>query len=753
MQGSIRKLAFIVSLSLLLNAVLPAPLSAQQTEDSDDPKFVEISPASGTVVAATDVTITGRIEDASAVEVAVDNVKARTDSEGRFTLKGVPLKTGKNTITVVATDAAGNEEEAELELIGKDLVPPVTPVVFAVKPTTRLTYQIVEGRSEPESRVVISGGAKPALIDAAYGTGLFTGLVRLREGKNDLNVIALDEAGASPPVRVSIERTITSAPAPPEGEPAQINISSGATQRALPGTEFPHPLVALVTDVRGLPVEGVKVEFTVRFSDARFAGGFERDTARTDETGHASARLGAGKTFGINLVRADFAGNTSSPAAFDVETIEPRGDKETSVSGVLLDIFRHPLEGVTVHLGKRTIKTGRDGRFAMQKVAPGLDQRLEVFGEGIQSGGYMWSDASYAIDVLPGADNSLGRPIFVSPLNEGPPLGAGEPFALDAEGRVTSKGAVLAWQDDYEREVVPEVSLLHGVRVTATPPAKFEGKPFSATLVVKERVPVTLDDGLATGNYYFIQPSGAEFDTPLPFKSPNSDKLAPRARVLVMRYDAQAGRWIREGTARASEDGKAVVTDGGSGIRRGGWYAFPSEKTHPEFTNVDFLQIEGNPRFEGTTIVHIEVYSVGKSAVMATARGEGEFKRLHFRITLPAMNGEASFDNKGMDPGDTSKALYVTVSPSLYIMEPNDRLILLAVGRPHPGGYYVWTSADPSIASVEPFLNDGGAEHPNRANVVAHRSGKVKISAMYITPTGEASVATSEVICRQAKPR
>jgi len=74
------------------------------------------------------------------------------------------------------------------------------------------------------------------------------------------------------------------------------------------------------------------------------------------------------------------------------------------------------------------------------------------------------------------------------------------------------------------------------------------------------------------------------------------------------------------------------------------------------------------------------------------------------------------------------------------------------VGRPHPGGYYVWTSADPSIASVEPFLNNG-TEHPNRANVVAHRPGKVKISATYITLAGATAVGTSQVICRQAKPR
>lgn len=753
MQGSISKLSIIVGFFLVLSGLSPAPLRAQQTEDSDDPKFVEIRPASGTVIAATDVTIAGRVEDASPVEVAVGDIKTKADSKGQFTLKGVPLKTGKNTITLVATDAAGNTEESELELIGKDLVPPVAPVVFTVRPNTRLSYQIVEGRAEPESRVVISGGAKPALADAAYGTGLFTAFVRLREGENDLTVVALDDAGASPPVRVSIERMGALTPLPPDGEPAQINISSGATQRALPGTEFPHSLVALVTDARGLPVEGVLVEFTVRFGEARFAGGRERDTARTDVTGHASARLSAGKSVGINLVRADFDGNISSPAAFDIETIEPRGDKQTSVSGLLLDAFGHPLEGVTVRLGRRTIKTGRDGRFAMQKVEAGPNQRLEVFGEDITSGGYKWSDASYPIDVLTGADNSLGRPLFVSPLNEGAPLSAGEPFALDAEGRVTSKGAVLAWHDDYGREIVPEVSLLRGVRVSATPPLKLDGQKFAATQALRERVPVTLDDGLVTGLYFFVSPREIEFDQPLPFKFPNADKLAPRSRVLVMRYDSKTGLWAKEGTARVSDDGKTVLNDDGSGIRGGGWYAFPSEKTHPEFTNIDFMQIEGVPRFENATITHIEVYYEGKSAVMATAWGEGEFKRLLFRVTVPILNGEVIFDNNGMDPGDTSQALEVTVTPVSHVMEPGDRLILLAVGRPHPGGYYVWTSSDPSIASVEPFLNDGGAEHPNRANVVAHRPGTVKISAMYITSAGATSVGTSLIVCRQSKQR
>jgi len=69
MYGSIRKLSLIVGLSLLPHILPHTMLRAQQTNDDDNPKFVEISPASGTVIAATNVTITGCVEDASPVEV------------------------------------------------------------------------------------------------------------------------------------------------------------------------------------------------------------------------------------------------------------------------------------------------------------------------------------------------------------------------------------------------------------------------------------------------------------------------------------------------------------------------------------------------------------------------------------------------------------------------------------------------------------------------------------------------------------
>jgi hypothetical protein len=62
MRRCIRKLSLFAGLALTLHLSLSTPLRAQQSEDNDSPKFLEVSPADSTVVALSEVTITGRVE-------------------------------------------------------------------------------------------------------------------------------------------------------------------------------------------------------------------------------------------------------------------------------------------------------------------------------------------------------------------------------------------------------------------------------------------------------------------------------------------------------------------------------------------------------------------------------------------------------------------------------------------------------------------------------------------------------------------
>jgi hypothetical protein len=98
-------------------------------------------------------------------------------------------------------------------------------------------------------------------------TGFFIASVTLEPGPNLFSVTATHVDGntsVATQVTISSDSNLT----PATGQPAQINISSGDTQRGLAGAELPRPVIAIVTDSVGQPVANL----TVRFAVLRLAG-------------------------------------------------------------------------------------------------------------------------------------------------------------------------------------------------------------------------------------------------------------------------------------------------------------------------------------------------------------------------------------------------------------------------------------------------------------------------------------------------
>ncbi|MET0646570.1 MAG: Ig-like domain-containing protein, partial [Pyrinomonadaceae bacterium] len=264
------------------------------TADETDPVLSELSPAEGTVVAARNVTVQGRVSDSTTVAINVGGVSAGVGADGLFSAADVPLAEGENTLLVTATDATGNKTVAELNLRGKDLTPPAAPQLFAAPTRTRLSELPVEGKAEPGVTVHITGGAEPISANAAAGTGLFLAPVKLAAGANALTVTATDaEGNVSPPATVQVVSDPQAA-LPPTGQPAYISVSIGDTQRGLAGAEFPRPLVAVVTDRLGTPVSGVPVSFNVVQGGGHFVDGPAVVQVQTDSDGYARARYVAG---------------------------------------------------------------------------------------------------------------------------------------------------------------------------------------------------------------------------------------------------------------------------------------------------------------------------------------------------------------------------------------------------------------------------------------------------------------------------
>lgn len=596
-------------------------LTRALTVDSKPPRISDVQPTAGAVIAAATVSISGRVSDDTAVTINVNGVRAVTAPDSTFSAAEVPVSEGVNRFVISAADAVGHQATTVLTLVGQDRTPPPAPTLQPVISPTRLAFQTLEGRAEPGTQISIVGGAAPVSTEAAAGTGLFVTTVQLASGSNQLSVTAKDEAGnVSPAVQVAI-LSEPNLPPPSAGQAYQINVASGNAQRGLIGTELPRPLIAVVTDVAGHPVFGQAVRFTVTAGAGRFSDAAETALVPTDAQGHASVRYVAGPEATAQIVRADFTGNTSTPAVFSADALEATADAVTSVSGRVLDQNLRALPHVLVRLSGQQTYTGADGGFLLERVAAGPHQVLELLGRDQITLPGRWPNISYDFDVLPGIENNLGRPLFLPKVNDGVAL------PLDSASVVTADTTFELPTIGGEPPI--RVTALAGTHVSFPPDVT--DKRLSVTRIATNRTPMTLEEGRAASLYISVQPAGAIFDPPLRISFPNLDRLAPGTLVVLMSFDHDAGRYVQNGTGHVSADGRTVTGDAGSGIRVGAWHALPPDPPQPEVTVLGHIQVKDNPAFENKIILDAEAWVEGERAVLMSSGGD---ERLDFRATF-----------------------------------------------------------------------------------------------------------------------
>jgi hypothetical protein len=69
-------------------------------------------------------------------------------------------------------------------------------------------------------------------------------------------------------------------------------------------------------------------------------------------------------------------------------------------------------------------------------------------------------------------------------------------------------------------------------------------------------------------------PGGAVFTQPATLTVPNTLGLAPGEQTFVLSFDHTTGRLVIDGTATVSADGQTITTDPGSGVTQPGWHGF-----------------------------------------------------------------------------------------------------------------------------------------------------------------------------------
>ncbi len=192
--------------------------------DTHPPVLAVTAPANGLITNQTSTTVSGSVTDATAVTVATNGAPLPVGADGQFS-GSVALTEGSNTLTTVATDAAGNAT-TDTRTVTLDTHPPV--LVVTAPPDgliTRQTPVTVSGTVTDATPVTVDVNGIPLPVD---GAGVFTGLVPLAEGANPLTVTARD-AASNTATLVRIVTLDTQAPVIAVAQPADGTILNAAS--------------------------------------------------------------------------------------------------------------------------------------------------------------------------------------------------------------------------------------------------------------------------------------------------------------------------------------------------------------------------------------------------------------------------------------------------------------------------------------------------------------------------------------------
>lgn len=259
----------------------------------------------------TGVEVSGSSEPGARISVsgATSTATGRADGTGRFSIGVTIEEDATTTLSVIATDRAGNSSSpATVEITHSSSVPDA-PVLDDPSPApTSATLHTVTGHvTAPGAGITvrISGGASEATGDTDEATGAFSVDVELNaNATNELQVVSVEGAIESPPSIVTITHDDV-APDAPDG--AAISLGSPSLSTCLARTESIN-----VTGGAGA-VEGLA---RVRVRNLTASSSVAVD-ANADGSFSTSIRSCSGDR--LSLTATDAAGNESAATELTVE--------------------------------------------------------------------------------------------------------------------------------------------------------------------------------------------------------------------------------------------------------------------------------------------------------------------------------------------------------------------------------------------------------------------------------------------------
>jgi PKD repeat protein len=531
------------------------------------------SPANGSTLSSSQITVAGLVTDVVTGTVGSNNVKITVNgqtaqvSNRSYVLSNLQLVPGSNTITVVATDNVGNtgQTTATVQLLPANTQLSIVKVsgdlqsgtVQSVLPQP-LVVQLLSASGTPVAgrpitfTVTRSDGSvevMPNIAQTLTVTSNTAGQASVLFQLGSRSGLGINQVSATTP-GVSAAAVFTATTS--SGVPAQIRAVTGENQRGLLGEQLGGGFQAIVMDANSNPVPGVTVNFTsVGASD----GTLDNPNPVTDANGKVLVNLTLGQQEGINNYgyTGDFSGDTGSPVTFLASAYAPGPVANTTVSGTVYDNSGAPVPNATVTIANTTLSTvtNTSGNFTING-APVGTVTLTVDGSTATTTETL-PFLSFVLQDLPGQNNTLGKPIYLPAIdvNDAQTVGGSQPVTLTMAG-------------------VPGVAFTVAPNSVTFPDGSTVGK-LSLSQVKSDLIPMEPTNGAAPNLVWTLQPAGARFSVPVQITLPNTTNLPPGFVTEMYQYDHDLEQFVSVGTGHVSADGSVVTSDPGFGITKAGW--------------------------------------------------------------------------------------------------------------------------------------------------------------------------------------